>query len=25
VRRYERDPRWEVVYSDRGIAVLRKR
>jgi uncharacterized membrane protein len=24
VRRYERDPRWEVVYSAGGIAVLRK-
>jgi hypothetical protein len=25
VRRYEGDPRWRLVYSDRGIAVLRKR
>jgi uncharacterized membrane protein len=25
VRRYEGDPRWRPVYSDRGIAVLHKR
>jgi hypothetical protein len=25
VGRYEGDPRWRLVYSDRGIAVLRKR
>jgi uncharacterized membrane protein len=25
VRRYKRDPRWRVVYTDRGIAVLHKR